>query len=166
MAWVLGSLPLILALLMAFLPRLDPRRENYRKSARAYNAVLLAIVSLMTLLQFIVLASALGHSLRVDMLVKALVGLLFLLIGNYMGTIRSTMLFGIRTSWTLSNEEVWRRTHRLGGRLFVLAGFGFIAAAFARGVLSAVLPLTLLAVAVIVPFVYSYLLYRRINSPE
>ncbi|WP_319561947.1 SdpI family protein [Marispirochaeta sp.] len=166
MVWVLGSLPLLTALLMRLLPQIDPRRGNYEKSERAYNAVFLATVTLMTLIHLMVLAVSVGIDLRADMIVKAGVGVLFVVIGNYLGTIRSTFFFGIRTPWTLSNDEIWRRTHRLGGRLFILAGFCFIVSSFFRGLLSAILPFSALAIAVTVPLVYSCVIYKRQAPPD
>jgi len=89
---------------------------------------------------------------------------LFVVIGNYMGTIRSNFFFGIKTPWTLSSDEVWRKTHRLGGALFILAGLSFIGAAFIRGILSALIPLAMILAAVAVPIGYSYFLYRRMEQ--
>jgi len=164
LAWVIGALPLLIYLLMRFLPTVDPRRKNYEKSARAYNAAMIGIVALMMVLQLLILGSAAGFDLRVDMFVKAAVGVLFVVIGNYMGTIRSNFFFGIKTPWTLSSDEVWRKTHRLGGALFILAGLSFIGAAFIRGILSALIPLAMILAAVAVPIGYSYFLYRRMEQ--
>ncbi|MFY9500060.1 MAG: SdpI family protein, partial [bacterium] len=83
-----------------------------------------------------------------------------IIIGNVMGRIRPTFFVGIRTPWTLADDEVWRKTHRLAAPLWVLAGF--------LGLVTAILPppwnaLGLLAplfLAAIVPVVYSYLIYR------
>src|SRR6056297_2954604 len=156
LAWVIGALPLLIYLLMRFLPSVDPRRKNYEKSARAYNAAMIGIVALMMGLQLLILGSAAGLALKVDMFVKAAVGALFVVIGNYMGTIRSNFFFGIKTPWTLSSDEVWRKTHRLGGTLFILAGLSFFGAAFIRGSLSALIPLAMIVAAVLVPIGYSY----------
>ncbi|WP_319416967.1 SdpI family protein [Marispirochaeta aestuarii] len=161
MIWIFGSLPLFLSLLLRLLPEIDPRRRNYEKSGRAYNAVFLSIVAFMTMIHLMVLAVGIGIPLQADSMVKAGIGVLFLIIGSYLGTVRSTFFFGIRTPWTLSSEKVWHRTHRLGGRLFVLAGLVFLAAAFFRGPLSLYISLAAIIAAVIIPVVYSYLLYRR-----
>lgn len=159
--WVMGTLPLVTALMMRVLPSIDPRRGNYEKSGRAFNAVLVALVAFMTMIHFMALAAGVGIDLKVDILVKAGIGVLFVIIGNYLGTVRSTFFFGIRTPWTLSSDEVWRRTHRLGGYLFVLAGLVFIATAFFQGPLSLYISLAAIIAAIIIPTGYSYLLYRK-----
>ena len=162
MAWFFAGLPAFLFVLMSLLPLLDSRRENYLRSSKAYNATVIAIVSVMASLNLIVLFSSLGLPIRVDAVVKGIVGVLFVVIGNYMGTVRSTMLFGIRTPWTLADEGVWRRTHRLGAWLFILAGLIILATMFVRGLWGVILPLAGIGAAVLVPIVFSYIEYRKL----
>ena len=88
---------------------------------------------------------------------------MILVIGNQLGKSRSMYLVGIRTPWTLASEEVWVRTHRLGGKLMVLAGLAMIGAALLplpSGLLWTVL-IAAVILAAVVPIVYSYLLWRR-----
>lgn len=164
MAWVLGSLPIAIAALMRLLPAIDPRKQNYLKSARAYNATMLSVVTVMVVVQFLVVSSAIGIAVQVDAVIKAVMGLLFLVIGNFLGTVRSTFFFGIRTPWTLSNDEVWRKTHRLGGVLFMVAGLAFLAVLFIRNAWAGVIPLVAILAAVVVPVVYSWVLYRKLST--
>jgi len=88
--------------------------------------------------------------------------LLLIFLGNYMGKLRRNFWAGIRTPWTILNETVWERTHRLGGWLFVLAGLIGLVTTFIPplrfwGVMSA-----LFAVIVIL-VVYSYIEYERVT---
>lgn len=108
--------------LMALIPRIEPRRENLRRSAPAYRTTSIAVVLLMTVVQVVVVVSGLGHDVPVGFIVGGGVGVLFLVLGNVMATVRSNFMFGIRTPWTLSSERSWDRTHRLVGRLFVVTG--------------------------------------------
>ncbi|PYO70387.1 MAG: hypothetical protein DMD71_02315, partial [Gemmatimonadetes bacterium] len=68
---------------------------------------------------------------------------------------------GIRTPWTLSSDTVWRKTHRTGGFTFVIAGGVMITAAFVSGALVWVLLAAAAVLAVAVPVVQSYVLWRR-----
>jgi uncharacterized membrane protein len=91
------------------------------------------------------------------------IGVMILVIGNQLGKSRSMYLVGIRTPWTLASEEVWVRTHRLGGKLMVVAGLAMIGAALLplpAGLLWTI-PAVAIAIAAAVPIVYSYLLWRR-----
>jgi uncharacterized membrane protein len=88
-------------------------------------------------------------------------GLLFVLVGNYLGRIESNWFLGIRTPWTLSSDTVWRKTHRTAGWLFVVAGLGVAAVGAVRPV--GFVPLLAIAAALVagVPMVQSYVLWRR-----
>jgi uncharacterized membrane protein len=88
-------------------------------------------------------------------------GVLFVVMGNLLGKVTRNFFVGIRTPWTLANEEVWNRTHRLGGKLFVVAGLVVVAAAF-TGV--SMWPVFIaIGLAGLIPIVYSYVLYRRLE---
>ena len=90
--------------------------------------------------------------------------MLFVVLGNVLGKVTKNFFVGIRTPWTLASDEVWLRTHRLGGRVFVLAGLAVVLSGLAGG---GVAPL-LVAVftAAFVPIVYSYIIYRRLEDPR
>ena len=90
-------------------------------------------------------------------------GLLFLFIGNIMGKVKPNFFMGIRNPWTISDPDVWNRTHRLGGGLFFLAGLVTVISAvlLPEAVTFAVL-MTGVLVAALVPTAMSYLWYKRI----
>jgi len=89
-------------------------------------------------------------------------GLLFILLGNFMGKLRPNYFAGIRTPWTLESKTVWLKTHRLGGRVMVAGGICMLFASFLlpteQSFLLCLLPFTLLIV--LIPTVYSYICYR------
>jgi uncharacterized membrane protein len=118
-------LPLVIAgiaLLIPLLPRIDPRGDNYEKFRPTYHLVLNAVLTFMLGIHLLVLATALGARLPIGRIIPFGVGALFALLGNVLPRARPNWMFGIRTPWTLSNERVWERTHRVGGRLMVVAG--------------------------------------------
>ena len=94
--------------------------------------------------------------------IPAGVGLLLVVLGNFMGKLTKNFFVGIRTPWTLASDEVWLRTHRLGGKLFVLAGAGL----FVAGLSGAGHVAILLAVVVAagIPVAYSYVVYRKLEG--
>lgn len=118
-------LPLVIlgiALLIPLLPRIDPRGRNYEKFRPTYHLVLNATLTFMLGVHLLVLATAMGMQLPIGRIIPFGVGALFALLGNVLPRARPNWMFGIRTPWTLSNERVWERTHRVGGRLMVVAG--------------------------------------------
>ncbi|HEX4936014.1 MAG TPA: SdpI family protein, partial [Gemmatimonadaceae bacterium] len=120
-AWIAFLIgPVVTALiigLMAVIPRIEPRRENLRRSADAYRTVAIAVVVFMAVIHAVTVLSGVGIEVPVGALVGGGVGVLFAIIGNVLSTVRSNFLFGIRTPWTLASDRSWDRTHRLVGRL-------------------------------------------------
>ncbi|HET6310966.1 MAG TPA: SdpI family protein [Candidatus Nitrosotalea sp.] len=117
-------LTLAVSALLALVPSIEPRRRNLNLSGTAYRATWISVLLLMAGVQALIVLSAVGVA-RSDVgarLVPAGVGLVLMVVGNYLGKVRSNFFFGIRTPWTLSSERSWNRTHRLGGRLLVLLG--------------------------------------------
>jgi len=153
---------LALAGLMRVLPRLDPREANYAGFRGAYEAIVAAALLLLLATHGIVLAVALGYHVAVERLVPALVGALFVVIGNAMPRMLPNWWFGIRTPWTLSDDRVWTRTHRLAGFSMTAAGLVMIGAALALpSHLGGPVMLAAAVAAFIAPAVYSYLTWKR-----
>lgn len=124
--WAVTFMPLLIVgmyLLMLVLPLIDPRRANYATFRGSYRVIRLALVIMMSGIQAITLLAALGHPVRVDIVVPAAVSLLSIVLGDVLGQVRHNYFVGIRTPWTLADDVVWRRTHRVGGYAFVAAGF-------------------------------------------
>lgn len=147
--------------LFAVIPHIEPRRAHLLSSHQAYRAVWWVMLLFFGGLHVVLILNVLGYPVGVGRFVPLGVGVMFLVIGRYMGRIRSNFLFGIRTPWTLTSERSWQRTHMWGGRLFMLLGAllaitglfplsGFWFGLLMGGVLVMVVGL----------FVYSYLVWR------
>lgn len=160
----LPGIALAVYLFMLFIPMLDPRRSSYAFFSGAYRLLRAAIVLFMSGLYAATLAHALGSPVDVSVLVRLGVGVLFVLIGNVMGQVRSNYFVGIRTPWTLENPEVWRRTHRVAGRVWVICGLIIMAGAFLPRAVAFVILMISLAVVVGFSFIYSYLVYRQVKG--
>jgi uncharacterized membrane protein len=113
--------------LFLLLPAVDPRRDKYKQFKREYVIIQRVILTFFLLLYGVGTANALGYAIPVGRVIPVAVGLLFIILGNYMGKIRWNYFVGIKLPWTLENETVWNKTHRFGGKLFILGGIGTIA---------------------------------------
>lgn len=164
-AFLLPLTALGVYLLFLVIPSLDPRKKNYEKFADTYHFWRIGFVLFMVFLQGVTLYSILveGGRLNTD-LVFIGVGLLFILIGNYMPRVRSNWFVGIRNPWTLSNQDVWRRTHRFGGQIFVGGGMVMMAVALLPPDWQVVVLLGAIIMMAMIPNVYSYVLFRRIHG--
>ncbi|MFL6247608.1 MAG: SdpI family protein [Thermoanaerobaculia bacterium] len=156
-------MPLIMAgmvALFAALPRISPRGYPVDEQSRAYRAIELSIVAFLLGVHVVMLLASTGTRIDMTVIVPMLVGALFVVLGNYMTKMRRNFFIGIRTPWTLADEDVWYRTHRLGGRVFVAAGIALMLVPFAGEAQHAALTAIVIAAAFI-PIVYSYVIYRR-----
>lgn len=111
-----------MAVLLGLIPRIEPRKQNLALSASAYRQMGMAMMLLFTLVQAGICLAATGHDVPMALLIGMGVGLMFAVIGNVMGTVRSNYLFGVRTPWTLASDLSWDKTHRLAGRCFFIGG--------------------------------------------
>lgn len=157
---------LLSAIVMGVLPlarKIDPKKENYAKFAKAYSMIQVLVALILGGTFSHLLLYNLGiDTVGADVFAKALLGLAWLVIGNYLPQLRSNYFMGIRTPWTLAHPEVWRKTHRMSGPIWVIAGGLMILSAFlpmGRG--SSWPVLSLILFSVIVPIGYSYLAYRK-----
>ncbi len=118
-------LPLITAgtaVLLAVIPRFEPRQRNISLSGRVYGAFFIIMMLFMLGVQLMTMASIFGYVVNTNMYIAIALGALFIAIGNFMGKIRSNFFFGIRTPWTLASDLAWDKTHRLGGKLMMGMG--------------------------------------------
>lgn len=167
--WGAFGLPLLAAgiyVLMLVTPLIDPKRENYSRFGAAYRVIRWGIVLVLLIEQGVILAAGLGFPVNVGMVVEGSISLLFILMGNQMGRIRFNYFVGIRTPWTLANEEVWRRTHRLGAWAFVLTGLVGLVATFLPAPFNAWVFFGALGTALVGTVLYSYLIYRQLEQAE
>jgi len=116
--------------LFAVLPVLEPRRENFERSGSFFRVIWALMVLFLLVLHGAVVFTGLGYPVSIPMVLGVSLSVLFLVMGNMLSKTRSNFFMGIRTPWTLSSEEVWIKTHRLGGRLFMLTGLVGLVTAF------------------------------------
>lgn len=163
----LGSLPLALALLMRWLPRLDPRREAYARHAKTYEILQVLIILMLTGLVWVTVAAGLGMALDVSAAIRVLIGVLFLGIGNFMGRLKRNYFVGIRTPWTLADDEVWRKTHRRGAVVFIIIGACFLLSlAFRPGWTLGVVTVAPTILGIVYVFAYSWYVWKQEHGDE
>lgn len=168
--WSLAIIPavtLFVCALLATVPFIDPRKANLEKSAKVYAIVwistLILLVGVHAGIAYMTISGATGEALGKDTvvpfvrLVIAGTGILFVVIGNYLPKTRPNWFLGIRTPWTLSSNDTWEKTHRIGGRLFMVAGLAIIIAAFIfSGATLAILPALIILPIALFCVGYSY----------
>lgn len=153
-------------LLVVGLRRVDPRREHYALFEETFWLALNLITALMLVFQALVILAGLGFGFDMGRAIAAVVGVMLLALGNYLPRLRSNWWMGIRTPWTLESETVWRKTHRFGGRLLVVAGLVTLATLpLPDRMRVPVLPVSV-AVMALASVIYSYVVWRGVKGGE
>jgi uncharacterized membrane protein len=158
---IMPAVILLMTGLFNVLPQLDPRRENYTKFIGTYWLIANAVIVFILVAHGMIIATGLGYAVKIDRLMPIGVGVLFIILGNYLTRVEPNWFVGIRTPWTLSSDSVWRKTHRTGGWLMVVGGLVIAACAFLPH--GAFLPLFIAAILImaVIPIVQSYILWKR-----
>ena len=156
-----AGIALFIALVFAVIPAIEPLQNKLEGSAPLLRASWIATLALMVVLQGFVSAPIFGASPGPGVII-VLVGLLFVVLGNMLPKSRPGFFVGIRTPWTITDADNWIATHRLGGKLFLLAGLAMILVGLldipSEARVFVVLGSTIAAAAI--PMVYSWWLWR------
>lgn len=155
------ALLIFIYLLMNILPKIDPNKKRYAEFQKVY----LTLRNIILLSLFIIFTGAtlsnLGYNINIGILASTTIAILFIILGNYLGKLKRNWFIGIKTPWTISSENSWNKTHRLGGKLFV-----------ALGLITLFLPLLSAQATfwfmiggsfalIITVTIYSYIIYRK-----
>jgi len=152
-----------LYLLIRILATVGPRlgNQSQRANQKVIHLILIGVLLFMLILQLAIIANVLGLPVDITLVVSLSLSLLFIFLGNYMGKLRRNFWGGIRTPWTLTNETVWERTHRLAGWLFVVGGVLGIVVSFIP--MARVYGIIVIALgASCIPVIYSFVVYQRV----
>lgn len=135
--------------------------KNKEQSGKVIKVVLwiVPITSLVT--SGITYSIALGSDVNIGIIIRILLGIMFLVLGNYMPKCKQNRTIGIRVIWTLHNEENWNKTHRFAGRLWVAGGIALLATMFIPLEECAIWFVSFILLLSFVPMIYSYVYYRK-----
>lgn len=134
----------------------DPKKKNINDKMLTLVLWIIPIVSLMV--SFFSYGTALGMDARVSNICYTLVGIIFIIVGNYLPKCKQSYTMGIKLPWTLNSEENWNKTHRMASWLWILCGAAILVNIFFESIW---LILAALAIAVIVPTIYSFVLHKK-----
>ena len=164
--WGVFLMPLIsLAMLGLFivLPSIDPLKENIAEFRPAFNTFILLIIVFMLYIYGLTLAWNLGWMTGgMGAMVVPAIGLLFIAVSRMIRVAKRNYFIGIRTPWTLANDEVWNKTHALGSKLFAGAGIITMLGAILPGAAFYLLLVSALG-ATLITTVYSFVIFRQMQ---
>ncbi len=151
-------------LLFVLIPRIDPLKENIEKFRKYFDGFILLIVLFMAYIYSLTIFWNFGIRFDMGQLLTPAIGILFFYCGFLVENAKRNWFIGIRTPWTLSSDRVWEKTHKLGGKLFKIAGIIAFLGLFLPNYsfFFIIFPVLLLTVYTIF---YSYFEYKREMKP-
>ncbi len=148
-------------LLITNLPKIDPKKTA-GQSPELYHKIAVVIVVFLCALNIVIIYSTVSGSFKLNNLMFPLMGLLFATLGNYMHSIKPNYFVGFRTPWTLENEDNWRKTHQLVGKLWVPGGIIItIGTLLMPAKPGFIFSMCIIAIITVIPGVYSYLYFKK-----
>lgn len=164
--WGLFTMPFIvtgIAPLLWLVPYIDPRKSNIALFRKYYDWFVVLFLLYMLYVHVLTLLWNLDYRFNMSQLLIPASGILFIFVGIMLRNAKRNYMIGIRTPWTLANDEVWERTHLLGGRLFIASGIISMAGIFFPDAAVWIM-LAAITIASLVSLVYSWWLYQQLNG--
>lgn len=143
-------------LLTGFITLADPKKQNI--SDKIFLLMLYIVPAAAVFVTFVMYLGALKQPVSVNMLGNLFLGILFLVVGNYLPKTRQNYTIGIKIPWALNDAENWNKTHHFAGIVWIICGIILIINAFLDIIW--IVPISI-AVAALLPTAYSFLLYVR-----
>lgn len=166
-AFMAPVIMLVVWLGMKFLPNIDPKKKNYEKFDSSYSIIICLLTSFFFVLHLLTITVSLGYDISINKVIPLIIGILFIILGNYMPKSKRNFFYGIKTPWTLTSDVSWRKTHRLGGKLFVLAGIVVvISSIFLTGTVQVTIFVISTSIAALIPIVASYFYAKNDTSND
>ncbi len=105
--------------------------------------------------------AAFGYTIKLTSLLFLPLGIMFVVIGNYLPKCKQSYTVGIKLPWTLGSEENWNATHRFGGKVWVVGGVVFMLCSFLPVSFVPLVLVPMILVLAFIPMIYSYVYYRK-----
>lgn len=162
--WLMMLITVPSYLIFTIIPTIDPKNKIQEMGGKFYQIKFVTMTFLAVLALFIL--NAVQSQSMNSSVIFILVGLLFATLGNFFQSIKPNYFLGIRTPWTLENEQVWKDTHRMAGLFWIAGGLAIVilSLVFAHNSeMVAYLLVGVVLVLVLVPVTYSYFRFKSIN---
>ena len=160
---VVAAVSILTYFLLKNIHRIDPKRRGVQQSG-TFHKLAFGLVVFIAAINFMMIKMSQGVTVLQNLLFP-LLGVMFAFVGNYLVNIKPNYFAGFRVPWTLNNDDNWRKTHQLGGKIWFAGGLVIaIVSLFLSTETAFVFFLAVMAVMVLVPIIYSYRLFKKESS--
>lgn len=138
----------------------DPKNEEQSEKVMGMLLWITPIISLITC--GIIYAVAFGQDVTVNLVIWLALGVMFVIIGNYLPKCKRNSTIGIRVKWALESEENWNATHRIGGKIWVIGGLVMIVGTFLPQPFGSWILIGITFLLALIPMAYSYWYSKKV----
>ena len=161
--WGLFLIPIVLIVLFPvfmLIPMIDPLKENIEKFRKYFDGFIVIVFLFLLYIYFLTILWNIGMRFDMGQAIAPSIGFLFYFVGVLVENSKRNWFIGIRTPWTLSSDRVWDKTHRIGGKLFKVAGVIAFIGTFIKEytIILIIAPIVLVSIYTVV---YSYFEYQK-----
>lgn len=161
---MLFMLPVLTYVILSVVSKIDPKKRMSLMGGKLYQLKFI-LVLFMSLLALFIIYSTKSQTISSPSFVFAILGALFMALGNYFKVIKPNYFIGIKTPWTLENEEVWKKTHTFAGKLWFIGGLLIILGSLIfESTFFVKIFLAIVFCIAIIPICYSYLKYKNLKK--
>ena len=159
--FVMAILPVAIYYLMYITRKIDPKHKQIEEKLEAYNFTRDITVMIFVAISAIFVFSILNPNFNITSILMTVLGLSFVVLGNYMPRVPNNYHMGVKTPWAFADEDNWKKTQRVGGYVFCFSGFCMACSAFLE--VEVVMPISLgiTLIGVIGTYIYSWLLFKK-----
>lgn len=162
--FLLPAMMVFVVLLRIVAPKIDPKKENLQKNAGELSTINVVTLLVLLVVHGLTVLVGMGYEINIAVIAPLVAGVLFVVIGNLMPRVRHNFTVGIRTSWALANEDVWRKTNQIGGRSLFFGGLVMILSVFLSSPWMQIIFFVTLAISVLLPTISSFVYYKKFQS--
>ena len=158
---VVSILSVLVYLLVRYLPKVDPKKTA-SQGAGNMQKIGIAVVALMSAITVSIIYTAEHATISFNRLFNPLMGIFFIVVGNWMYNIKPNYFVGIRVPWTLESPDNWKATHRIGSKLWVAGGVLItICSPFLEGKTAEYFFIAITIALALIPIIYSFIYFRN-----
>jgi len=155
-------LPLLIYIIFLIVPKIDPKNK-ISKMGNKYQHIKILLTTFMSILALFIIYSVNKQSFANPNYLVLLIGILYIIFGNYFKTIKANYFIGIRTPWTLENETVWKETHILGGKMWFIGGIIVVISSLILDKQpNFIIFMIITGIITIIPIAYSYFKFKNL----
>ena len=161
--YMIGAMGIGSYLLMLFIPYFDPKKKIEQMGEKYYSLRLIMTIFMSAISFYLLYVSNKGE-INPNLLI-ALIGAFYVVLGNYLQSVKPNYFIGIRTPWTLENENNWNETHKVAGKVWLICGsLQVIAGILLSAIPSFIIFFANIIVMVLVPTIFSYRMFKNGNK--